>query len=388
MDTKDPDKTRKGGDRVSQTMNDIKKLGFGLMRLPQKDGKIDIVQVKQMVDRFLAEGFTYFDTAWAYAGSEDAIRQALVECYPRDRFLLATKNAAWIDCKCREDAIKQFDISLRQTGAGYFDFYLLHNLGESRTHFFDDFDLWNWIQEKKRQGLIRHAGFSFHSTPEELDALLTAHPEMEFVQLQINYADWDNPAIQSRRCYEVARKHGKPVIVMEPVKGGMLATPPAPVEQILKASDPQASNASWAIRFAADLNGVITVLSGMSSLEQMEDNLASMKRFSGLTTVQKQTIVQAQEALAEIPLIPCTNCNYCAKVCPKNIGISGSFTAMNYLTLYSSREMAVNQENWLVGRHGKNRANECIKCGKCEQACPQHIHIRDELEQVSKALLE
>lgn len=387
MDTKDPDKTRKGGDRVSQAMNDIKKLGFGLMRLPQKDGKIDIVQVKQMVDRFLAEGFTYFDTAWAYAGSEDAIRQALVERYPRDRFLLATKNAAWIDCKCREDAIKQFDISLRQTGAGYFDFYLLHNLGESRTHFFDDFDLWNWIQEKKRQGLIRHAGFSFHSTPEELDALLTAHPEMEFVQLQINYADWDNPAIQSRRCYEVARKHGKPVIVMEPVKGGMLATPPAPVEQILKASDPQASNASWAIRFAADLNGVITVLSGMSSLEQMEDNLASMKRFSGLTTVQKQTIVQAQEALAEIPLIPCTNCNYCAKVCPKNIGISGSFTAMNYLTLYSSKEMAVNQENWLVGRHGKNRANECIKCGKCEQACPQHIHIRDELEQVSKVLL-
>ena len=388
MDTKDPDKTRKGGDRVSQSMNDIKKLGFGLMRLPQKDGKIDIVQVKQMVDRFLAEGFTYFDTAWAYAGSEDAIRQALVERYPRGRVLLATKNAAWIGCKCREDAIKQFDISLRQTGAGYFDFYLLHNLGESRTHFFDDFDLWNWIQEKKRQGLIRHAGFSFHSTPEELDALLTAHPEMEFVQLQINYADWDNPAIQSRRCYEVARKHGKPVIVMEPVKGGMLATPPAPVEQILKASDPQASNASWAIRFAADLDGVVTVLSGMSSLEQMEDNLASMKRFSGLTTVQKQTIVQAQEALAEIPLIPCTNCNYCAKVCPKNIGISGSFTAMNYLTLYSSREMAVNQENWLVGRHGKNRANECIKCGKCEQACPQHIHIRDELEQVSKALLE
>ena len=271
MDTKDPDKTRKGGDRVSQAMNDIKKLGFGLMRLPQKDGKIDIVQVKQMVDRFLAEGFTYFDTAWAYAGSEDAIRQALVERYPRDRFLLATKNAAWIDCKCREDAIKQFDISLRQTGAGYFDFYLLHNLGESRTHFFDDFDLWNWIQEKKRQGLIRHAGFSFHSTPEELDALLTAHPEMEFVQLQINYADWDNPAIQSRRCYEVARKHGKPVIVMEPVKGGMLATPPTPVEQILKASDPQASNASWAIRFAADLDGVVTVLSGMSSLEQMED---------------------------------------------------------------------------------------------------------------------
>lgn len=312
---------------MSQSMNDIKKLGFGLMRLPQKDGKIDIVQVKQMVDRFLAEGFTYFDTAWAYAGSEDAIRQALVERYTRDRFLLATKNAAWIDCKCREDAIKQFDISLRQTGAGYFDFYLLHNLGESRTHFFDDFDLWNWIQEKKRQGLIRHAGFSFHSTPEELDALLTAHPEMEFVQLQINYADWDNPAIQSRRCYEVARKHGKPVIVMEPVKGGMLATPPAPVEQILKASDPQASNASWAIRFAADLDGVVTVLSGMSSLEQMEDNLSSMKDFKGLTPQEQKTLDAAQREINRIPLIPCTACNYCAKVCPNNIGISRRYMA-------------------------------------------------------------
>ena len=158
-----------------------------------------------MVDLFLDNGFTYFDTAWAYAGSEDAIRQALVERYPRDRYQLATKNAAWINCKTKEEAYAQFDTSLAQTGAGYFDFYLLHNLGEHRTHYFDDFDMWNWVQEKKKAGLIRHIGFSFHSTPEELDALLNAHPEMEFVQLQINYADWDNPSVQSRRCYEVAK---------------------------------------------------------------------------------------------------------------------------------------------------------------------------------------
>lgn len=365
----------------------IQKLGFGLMRLPQKEGVIDVEQVKEMVDLFLDNGFTYFDTAWAYAGSEDAIRQALVERYPRDRYQLATKNAAWINCKTKEEAYAQFDTSLAQTGAGYFDFYLLHNLGEHRTRYFDDYDMWNWVQEKKKEGLIRHIGFSFHSTPEELDALLNAHPEMEFVQLQINYADWDNPSVQSRRCYEVARKHGKPIIIMEPIKGGMLATPPESIEKIFKASEPESSVASWAVRFAAGLEGVITVLSGMSNVEQMKDNLSYMKSFAGLTDSQRDILKQAQEELKKIPLIPCTSCNYCAKVCPMNIGISGSFTAMNYLTLYRDKGAAKNQANWLVDRHGLKHANECIKCGKCEEACPQHIAIRDNLEKVSKALL-
>ena len=291
----------------------IKKLGFGLMRLPQKDKVIDIEQVKKMTDRFMEEGFTYFDTAWAYEGSEDAARQALVERYPREKFQLATKNAAWINCKTREEAIAQFETSLKQTGAGYFDFYLLHNLGEHRTKFFDDFDMWSFVQEKKKEGLIRHVGFSFHSTPEELEEILKNHPEMEFVQLQINYADWENPAIQSRACYEVARKYNKPVIIMEPVKGGMLANPPQQVKDVFEKADEKASCASWAIRFAASLEGVITVLSGMSSLEQMEDNLSYMKDFKGMSEEEKAVLKDAQTALNSIPLIPCTTCNYCAK---------------------------------------------------------------------------
>ena len=365
----------------------IGKLGFGLMRLPQKDGVIDVEQTKEMVDLFLEAGFTYFDTAWAYAGSEDAIRQALVERYPRERFQLATKNAAWIGCKTREEAVAQFDTSLKQTGAGYFDFYLLHNIGEGRTKYFDDFDMWSWIQEKKKEGLIKHIGFSFHSTPEALDEVLNQHPEMEFVQLQINYADWENPAVQSRACYEVARKHGKPVIIMEPIKGGMLANPPESVAEVLKNAEPDSSVASWAVRFAASLDGVITVLSVMSSVEQMKDNLSYMKGFQGLNGEQQAVIAKAQEELKKIPLIPCTTCNYCAKVCPKNIGISGSFTAMNLLTLYKDKAFAKHQEEWLVGGHGKNHADQCVKCGKCEEACPQHIKIRENLEKVCEALL-
>ena len=363
---------------------EIKKLGFGLMRLPKQGDHIDVEQVKAMVDKFMAGGFTYFDTAWAYPGSEDAIRQALVERYPRESFQLATKNAAWIGCKTREDAIQQFETSLKQTGAGYFDNYLLHNLGEMRTHFFDDFSMWDFVKDKKAEGKIKHYGFSFHSTPEELDEILTAHPDAEFVQLQINYADWENPAIQSRGVYEVARKHGKPVIIMEPLKGGLLANPPAAVANVLKESNPAVSVASWGIRFAANLEGVLVVLSGMSDLQQMEDNISYMKDFTGLTAAQSAVIEKAREELNRIPLIPCTTCNYCAKVCPMEIGISGTFTAKNIYTLYGNKAMALHQEGWLVGGHGRKQAINCIQCGACEGVCPQHIKIRENLAEIAE----
>lgn len=373
---------------MSYLGENIPKLGFGLMRLPQKDGKSDVEQTGKMVDLFLAAGFTYFDTAWAYGDSEDTIRQALVERYPRDKFQLATKNAAWIGSKTREDAIGQFETSLKRTGAGYFDFYLLHNLGDTRTKVFDDFGMWDWLQEKKREGLIKHVGFSFHSTPEELDKILTEHPEMEFVQLQINYADWNNPTVQSRANYEMARKHGKPVVIMEPVKGGILANPPEAVQKVFKEADPNASVASWAVRFAANLDGIITVLSGMSSVEQMEDNLSYMKGFKKLTPEQEAVIAKAQAEMNKIPLISCTACDYCAKVCPMNIGISASFAALNMLILYQNKEFAKSQEAWNVGEQRKAHANECIECGACEEVCPQHLPIRENLKRVCRELLD
>ena len=363
---------------------DIKKLGFGLMRLPKVNDVIDVEQVKVMVDKYLAAGFTYFDTAWAYAGSEEAICEALVKRYPRESFQLATKNAAWINCKTREDAIAQFNTSLEKTQAGYFDFYLLHNLGNERTHFFDDFDLWSFVQEKKAEGLIKHVGFSFHSTPEELEKILQAHPEAEFVQLQINYADWESLTIQSKGCYDVCQKYGKPVVIMEPVKGGMLANPPAPVQEVFKAAEPDSSFASWAIRFCADLPGVITVLSGMSNIEQMEDNLKTMKDFTGLSAFEKETLDKARETFNAIPIIQCTSCDYCAKVCPMNIGISGTFAAMNSYTLYGNYEMAKGSMGFGIDRLGKAHSDACIRCSACESVCPQHLPIPDLLEKATE----
>lgn len=363
----------------------IKKLGFGLMRLPKKGDEFDIEQCKEMVDMFMEAGFTYFDTAWVYEGSEEAAKKILVDRYPRESYQLATKLSAWTDCNNREDAIAQFDQSLERTGAGYFDFYLLHNFGGSRSAYYDEFELWDWVKEKKAEGKVKHIGLSTHGTAEELDRILTDHPEMEFVQIQINYADWNDPTTQARECYEVARKHNTPVVIMEPVKGGLLANPPKTVEEVLKAQEPESSCASWAVRYAADLEGVITVLSGMSTIEQMRDNVTVMKNFDGFSDEQKATIEKAQEELKKMPIVPCTSCEYCAKVCPANIGISGSFSAINELTLFNSFETAKGTEEWSVTNKGKARAVECIKCGKCEEACPQGIAIREELDKVAEA---
>lgn len=367
---------------------EIPKLGFGLMRLPMKDDAIDLEQTKEMVDRFMEAGFCYFDTAYGYndGESEKAAKAALVDRYPREKFLLATKLPAWAGAKSKEEAEQMFYTSLERTGAGYFDFYLLHNLGEERTHFFDDYGIWDFLQEKKKEGLIRHLGFSMHDKADVLDEILTAHPEMEFVQLQINYADWEDPTIESRKCYEVARKHGKPIIIMEPVKGGTLANPPKEVAEVLKAADPDASPSSWAIRFAASLDGVVTVLSGMSNVEQMEDNLSYMKDFVPLSEKEHEIVEKAREIYNSFPKVPCTACAYCMKGCPKNIAIYGTFQAVNIYNMYNDLAGAKGKYQWNTSGHGWGKASECIKCGKCEQVCPQHIHIRDELEKAAEVL--
>ncbi len=362
----------------------IPKLGFGLMRLPMAEGKIDLEQVKEMVDLFLDAGFRYFDTAYGYndGDSERAAKAALVDRYPRERFFLATKLPAWT-AKSEEDAKQMFYTSLERTGAGYFDFYLLHNIGKGRLEFFDNFGIWDFLAQRKAEGLIKHLGFSAHCTPEMLDEVLTAHPDMEFVQLQINYADWDSEGVQARKCYEVARAHGKPVVIMEPVKGGMLASLPEAAAAPLRKAAPEKSLASWALRFAASLDGLVTVLSGMSNVEQMKENLALMRDLPAFTEAEKAALAETQKYIASIPQVPCTGCSYCTKGCPQSIPIPDIFTAWNQYKVYENLTPAKRFYGFVT--RGGQKASTCVECGQCESVCPQSIGIIEELKQVSAA---
>ena len=360
---------------------DTPKLGFGLMRLPKgKDGKIDVEQVQEMVDLFMAAGLTYFDTAYVYDGgdSERAAKAALVDRYPRESYTLATKLCAWMGAHDEESAKQQFYTSLERTGAGYFDYYLLHALQAGNYRKYDEYHLWDFVKEQKENGLIKHWGFSFHATPEILDELLTAHPDAEFVQLQINYADWENPAVTARANYEMARKHGKSIVVMEPVKGGALANPIPAVQDILRSADPAASFASWGIRYAASLDGIITVLSGMSSLEQMEDNLSYMKNFQPLDELERTAIQKAQEAINGIKSLPCTACHYCTAGCPKRIPIPEIFAARNKQLLWG--QMEEGRTDYAQAVENGGRASDCIACGQCVRACPQQLTVIDYLK--------
>lgn len=365
------------------------KLGFGLMRLPKlADGKIDIEQTSKMVDLFLEAGQTYFDTAYVYdAGeSEKAAKAALVSRHPRESFTLATKlNVHANDCKNVEDAKRQLEISLERTGAGYFDYYLLHALNDQNTKTYDEYGIWDFVKEAKKKGLVKHWGFSYHGTPAFLDKLLTLHPDAEFVQLQINYADWENPNVASRENYETARRHGKSIVVMEPVKGGTLANPPQRVASILKEAAPELSLPSWAIRYVASMDGIITVLSGMSNLEQMEDNLSYMGTFRPLDEGEKKTIAKAQEALASVKSIPCTACHYCTEGCPEQIPIPDIFSARNKELIWNQAAAAKADYERVTAAEGAGKASDCIQCGQCEAACPQHIDIIDQLAECAKA---
>ncbi|MCM1088963.1 MAG: aldo/keto reductase [Muribaculaceae bacterium] len=351
------------------------KLGFGLMRLPKKGLKIDIEQTKQMVDEFMAAGLTYFDTAYVYdsGDSERAAKEALVDRYPRESFTLATKLCAWMGAHNEKTAKQQFYTSLERTGAGYFDYYLLHALQAGNYKIYDKYHIWDFVKEQKAKGLIRHWGFSFHATPEILDELLTVHSDAEFVQLQLNYADWENAQVTARENYEVARRHGKSIVVMEPVKGGALANPPAAVQKIFREADKDASFASWAIRYAASLDGIITVLSGMSNLAQMRDNLSYMKNFKPLNSNEQTVIRHAQEIINGVKSIPCTACHYCTEGCPKKIPIPEIFAARNKQLVWGKLEEGMRQYADAVS--GGSSASDCIACGQCERACPQQLDV-------------
>ncbi len=366
---------------------EVFKLGFGLMRLPKlADGKsIDVEQVKTMVDKFLAAGGTYFDTAYVYdeGRSEEAIKKALVERYPRERYTLATKLNAWLGSPDEAAAKKQFEISLERTGAGYFDYYLLHALQRNNYEVYNNYGLWEFVKEQKAKGLVKHYGFSFHADAALLDELLTQHPDVDFIQLQLNYADWENPDVESRACWEVARKHGVSIVVMEPVKGGALANPIPQVQEIFKAANPALSPASWAIRYAASLEGIITVLSGMSNVAQMEDNLSYMKDFQPMTEAEKEVVAKAKAAMDAVNTIKCTACHYCTEGCPMQIPIPEIFAVRNDQLVYNKADV---KRGYAWVTHEKGKASDCIQCGQCEGACPQHLPIIGYLQECAANL--
>ena len=362
---------------------EVPKLGFGLMRLPKKGLGKDIEQVKKMVDLFMEAGFTYFDTAYVYMGSEGAVKKALVERYPRDSYTLADKLNASI-APTEKAAKKQLLTSLERTGAGYFDYYLLHALMNNNYKKYEKFHLWEYVQEMKAKGLVKHIGFSYHAGPELLDQLLTEHPGVDFIQLQINYADWENPSVTSRANYEVARKHGVSVTVMEPIKGGTLANPPEAVKKLFREYHPDMSYASWAVRFVASLDGIITVLSGMSDISQMEDNLSYMKQFVPLNDEEQKIIQEAQRILGNSSTIPCTACHYCTEGCPKQIPIPDIFAAMN--KQLGSGQMQEAKDLYHKAAAPGHRASDCISCRQCEDACPQHIAITKHLAEAVRML--
>lgn len=368
----------------------MKKLGFGLMRLPLLDqedkGSIDLEQTKQMVDSFLSQGFTYFDTAWMYCKfqSERATKEALVKRHPRDSYTLATKlHVGYV--KCAEDRDRIFDEQREKTGADYFDYYLLHAISRENYPKYQQYDCFTWLKEKKAAGLVRHIGFSYHDNAEFLDQLLTEHPEVEFVQLQINYLDWDSEGIQSRLCYEVATRHGVPVIVMEPVKGGTLASLPPAAEKLLKKLHPDWSIPSWAIRFAASLENVFMVLSGMSNTDQLDDNTGYMREFAPLNAEELEALQTVVSILNSKPAISCTGCAYCVDGCPMSIPIP------TYFSLYNADLQEQEGKDWRPQETyysnlatDQGRIDSCIGCGHCEQVCPQHLPIIDLLKKVEK----
>ncbi len=358
------------------------KMGFGCMRLPQTNPddatSIDIDQLKDMVDAFLEAGNTYFDTAYVYhdGTSETALKAALVDRYPRDAYTIATKCLAWAQ-PTAEAAKACFDTSLERLGVDYVDYYLLHNVGGKRTEKFDEYGLWDYFGQKKAEGKIRFLGFSMHDNAERLDQLLTAHPEMDFVQLQVNYLDWDDPVTESRKLMEGAEKHGKPVVIMEPARGGRLCELPDAAAEALRAVNPDMSQATWAYRFCWNLPNVLVVLSGMSAIEQTRENVAAYAANKPLSAEERSAIDAAVAALRSLGEIPCTNCRYCVKDCPQGVKIPETMALLNLEAMTGDHEFVKGLYSWQAA---EGYASTCIQCGTCESMCPQGIDIIERLK--------
>lgn len=365
-------------------MTQIKKnFGFGCMRLPMKDGEVDTEQTCRMVDAFLENGFNYFDTAHGYLNgkSEGALKACLTSRYPRDRYVLTDKLTNFF-FKKQEDIRPLFQSQLDACGVDYFDFYLMHAQGADNFAYFKKCHAYETALELKAKGKIRHFGISFHDRAEVLEQILTEYPQVEVVQIQFNYLDYEDPAVESRKCYEVCRKYGKPIIVMEPIKGGHLANLPEKAQSVLDELH-GGSAASYAIRYAAGFEGIIMVLSGMSTMEQMQDNIRFMKDFRPLDTREMEAIDKVREIYHGMNLIPCTACRYCVAGCPRHISIPDLLAVMNTKLIHHDWN-ADYYYNVVHTGNGKGKASDCIQCGKCEKACPQHLPIRKLLVDVAK----
>ena len=371
---------------MSIDLSKMPKLGFGLMRLPEKDGEIDHEQVCRMVDDYMKAGMNYFDTAYIYHGgkSEIAAREALVKRYPRDSFMIATKLPAW-EIKKAEDVERIFEDQLEKTGVDYFDLYLLHSVEDgSNYETYEKYDCFSWGLKKKAEGKIKHIGFSYHGSPELLVQVLDKHPEMEFVQIQLNYLDRTNPVVRSQELYDILHERNIPIIVMEPIRGGMLASFTPDIEEKMKKVQPDKSIASWALRFVGSLPGVMTILSGMSSEDQMKDNIETFKNFEPLSEEEFKVVDEVTSDILSVPQIGCTACKYCCDGCPMRISIPDVFRTINTLRRYPDDWRSKNFYQGVASRGGK--ASDCIGCGQCEGVCPQHLPIIELLKEAAEIL--